>query len=114
LSSSKTNTCTKLKFKKHFILIIALLFKAQTPNVPALETPVREEMFDSSFSLTLSIASSFEEKSLFSAYLDDFQTVSESKKDPVSSKLVKIYADIENFDVTFGRLPLNSYTKKFD
>jgi len=90
-----------------------LLFKAQTPNVPALETPVREEMFDFSFSSTLSTASSSEEKSLFSAFLDDFQTVSESKKDPVSAKLVKIYADIENFDVTFGRLPLNSNVLEF-
>ncbi|XP_037719418.1 uncharacterized protein LOC119553225 isoform X6 [Drosophila subpulchrella] len=89
------------------------LKQAQTPNVPALETPVREEMFDSSFSSTLSTASSSEEKSLFSAFLDDFQTVSESKKDPVSAKLVKIYADIENFDVTFGRLPLNSNILEF-
>jgi len=45
--------------------------------------------------------------------LDDFQSVSESEKDPVSAKLVKIYADIENFDVTFGRLPLNSNILKF-
>jgi len=39
--------------------------------------------------------------------------VSESKKDPVYAKLVKIYADIENFDVTLGRLPLNSNILEF-
>lgn len=40
--------------------------------------------------------------------MDGVKTVSESKEEPVSAKLVKIYGDIENFDIMYGRLPINS------
>ena len=54
-----------------------------------------------------------EDKSLLSAYLDNLQTVSETREENVSAKLAQIYADVENFDVMYGRLPLNSNIFQF-
>jgi len=48
-----------------------------------------------------------EEKSLFSAFLDDVQTFPEAKEEPVSDALVKLYAEVEDFDKIYRRLPLN-------
>jgi len=44
---------------------------------------------DLSLPSTLSTASSAEEKTLLSAYLDDVQTVTEIKEDNVSAKFIK-------------------------
>lgn len=68
---------------------------------------------DLSLPSTLSTASSAEEKTLLSAYLDDVQTVTEIKEDNVSAKLIKIYADIESFDEIYRRLPLNANILEF-
>lgn len=47
------------------------------------------------------------EKSLLSTYLDDVETVPESRDEPISDKLVKIYFEVDNFDKMYSRLPLN-------
>lgn len=56
---------------------------------------------------------SLEERSLLSSYLDDMQTTPQVQGEELSDKISKIYMEIENFDVVFERLPLNSDIKKF-
>lgn len=62
---------------------------------------------------SVSTISANEENTLFSAFLDDLQTLDETKEEPVSEKLVKIYADIENFTQMYGRLALNKNILEF-
>lgn len=54
-----------------------------------------------------------EETSLLSSLLDDMQTVPQVQGEEVSDRLSKLYMEIENFNVVYGRLPLKSDIKKF-
>lgn len=52
-------------------------------------------------------------RSLLDAYLDEVQTASQVEAKPICEKMMKIYIDIENFDIANGRLPLDANIIQF-